>query len=1380
MKRKELLRRLWAAGVAATIVFSSSPIVSFAYEAEGISAEDSKQAEDISADEDLAKGEEEQKGGAEESNKQAEESDSEESDSQEDENHSEETKKEDESTLEETEAGDDSEELEDKEELQEKLEAEEELEDETKLEKKASLKASNEVAENAINFEELDTELYVGSDWAGADAVASTEGTKVSFDISNFGWAGNEWAIQYIIKNLGLKNNTVYTVEFDITSSVDKNIFLKLDDAAGFIAETVSLEADKTTHYSKQLTAENFSEKPYLFFALGQMSGETASLSGEIVLENLVITEVVEEVDEKDKKKGPEYDFTKDNSEFDAKDPGKTKDGYELIWADEFDGNYGDDKVDSNTGLNLDNWAYQLGDGTTDCNNYGWGNNELQCYTDRPDNVGVNEDLNDDGEGEGVLRITAKREDGYTYKNESAKNYTSARLRTTKPTEALFDTTYGYVEARIALPATAGAWPAFWMLPQSTTVYGNWPVSGEIDIMETCGAFTDKGNDVACGTLHWGTPTHVYKGSGYVNLDSDYTYFHTYAIDWQPGQIAWYYDGKAINTLTNWESAIPGTSDSLSFDAPFDMPFYMLLNLAVDSGQFGGGVNKAKFEDDINMYVDYVRVFQKEDGYADSVIRKASSGAADDWKDYAGTNQIADISHDALEICEGGGMSDSGANKDKWYLSYQQDATDADLSKYTDDDGNEWAKVQITSPGSQDYSVQLIGHYDAKAGYVYKVSFDAYADGGMVGKSVNCDSKEWNGWSTYGVTQAKLSKEKTHYVYTFQQTEDFDNCRIEFNLGAQASGNVYISNAKVEIVDPATLGTSEKGRTALSDGNMIYNGTFDQGDEHTGYWQTLAGTEIKVPRYTTTALADSDMMVIDVASKTNYESIADGKKYFERRAMISPSGKKAATIYQPGIDLSADTYTVVFDMYSEDDSAVKVGAYSLTSEDGQTKLGKELGSATAYYNKDDGVRTYTLTFNTLEDVKDAAIAFTFAKGTNVQIDKVYMNGANQKSDVDEHPLKSDASYRGDNGGGVEIPLNSVEGIIKMSDIVSGGNWYSPQLGSEDFELVLGQKYVLSFDYRLTGEHNNSFKYIVQENGGSWHVFAGGPENVTYDGDGFNHFEKEFVADASIPSVHLNFGFGDSGANGDMAFEFKNAKIDLVKQEAQTGDADNENVPDSVFHDAADNIAPKPSAPAAGATPEVPETSDVPGAPVVGNNGGKTETPAVPNTSPNTPAPSSNSGSGAVSGQPSVSQTTANIDTAATTAIEDAAVPASGDTAHAATAVSGTAKTGKNTKNPAKPAKSAATANVDDATETVETEDSTSEDISTTTNDTTTQAKESNDSTDAETIADTEVPLSEISKGEDNGYKPFVIVIPAIIVGAIGAVAAFIFNKKKIK
>ncbi len=1029
------------------------------------------------------------------------------------------------------------------------------------------------VKEGAISFEDANTEFYVGNDWSGSNADIKESGTKAVINASSYGWNG-EWGIQYKVKELGLEVGQTYTVSADFTSSINKKLRVKLDDSSQFF-ETIDMVAGETYEFSKEVTITKIADDT-IYFAPGQMDGETANLSGTLTIENFRIQDadgnyLVLTGGSSLGEKGPEYDWANKNSELDYADPGRNKDGYKLIWADEFDGNYGTDTVDAN-GLNLNNWAYQLGDGTTDCGNYGWGNNELQCYTDNATNVGVNEDLDGDGEGEGVLRISAVNEPGYKYANESAKNYTSARLRTTKPTEALFDTTYGYVEARISLPGTAGAWPAFWMLPESTDIYGGWPVSGEIDIMETCGAFNSEKHNIACGTLHWGVPTHVYKGSGYVDLFSDYTYFHTYAVDWEPGKMTWYYDGQPIKSLDNWTGAIPATSDALGFDAPFDMPFYMILNLAVDSGQFGGSVNKAGFKDDINMYVDYVRVFQREGGYADSVLRGETGSSNEDWKDLAGVNQIADISAASLDN-QGGGLEDAASDDSKWYLSNQDDGTGATLENYTDADGKTWAKVGIANAGSKDYSVQLIGHYNAKAGYVYKVSFDAYAEGAVVGKSVNCDSKEWAGWSTYGVKSFELSNTPASYSYTFKQTEDFDKCRIEFNLGSQGAGSVYVSNVRVEIVDPATLGESTSTRGPLANGNLIYNGSFDQGNLHFGYWDKLDGTEVSIPRYTTENLTGHDLSVVDVASKSNYENISDGIKYYERRAQISSTNGKSPVVYQPGIDMAADKYQVKFDLYSEMATSVKVSAYSVGYNQGKEYLDKELGKATASYDPASGVRSYSLFFNTAEDAAGAALVFTFEKGTAVQLDNVYLHGENQKSDVDEHPLDSsdeNAAYRGDSGAGSEIPLTSENGVITMSGITSGGSWYSPQLASPDFKLVAGQTYKLTYDYKLEGTHNNTFQYIIQENGGSWHVYGGGPTTVNYDkskadADGFQHYEFTFTADATISAVHVNYGFGNSGANGDMKFSFKNADMELVK--AQTGSDttdDSEDVDDDKF------------------------------------------------------------------------------------------------------------------------------------------------------------------------------------------------------------------------
>lgn len=998
----------------------------------------------------------------------------------------------------------------------------------------------------------------------GTDVAVKYEGTKITATGTDWGndWGGDsKWQIQ--LKELvPVTANEKYTVSFTITSDVARSIFLKLGDVdnndAVFLEDTIALEAGVPKTYTQTTTSPVNIDKLMVLFALG----DQANTNNTITIENLELSgensgKVIlpPQTEEIDTSKGKEYDFsaTADNAANDYADPGKSKDGYTLIWADEFDGNYGGDQVDADTGLDLSNWAYQLGDGSTDCNNSGWGNKELECYTGNKKNISVNEDLNGDGIPDGLLRITASYEaDGYKYAEESAKDYTSARIRTTTATEALFNSTYGYIEARMSLPGTKGAWPAFWMLPQSTDIYGGWPVSGEIDIMETCGAFSDGVNNQACGTLHWGAPDHVYKGSGYVDLASDYTYFHTYAVDWQPGQITWYYDGKAINTLSNWESGFSGASDTLSFDAPFDQPFYILLNLAVDSGQFGGNINKATFEEDINMYVDYVRVYQKTDGYADSAERSASSDTSSDWSNYAGKNQIADITSDNIvndlpdgdmNSVEKNGTVDAG----KWYLSYQAGSEDATAGAYTDANGDTWAKVGIKSKGSQDYSVQLIGHYDAKADYVYKVSFDAYADGDMVGKTVNCDSKEWSGWSTYGISSFELKDSATTYSYLIGQTEDFENCRIEFNLGAKASGNVYIGNVKVEIVDPALISQEKEQRSALADGNLIYNGTFDQGSNHLGYWSVTDGTSAVVPRYTTTKLADTDVSVVDIASKSNYENIADGVKYYERRAQVSAAAGVAPAIYQKDLKMIADNYTLNFDMYSAADTTVTAAIY--TVKDGV--LGEELLEASANYKAVDGVKNFSWVFDTKEDIENAALVLRFGTGASVQVDNVSLIGKSQAQEVDETPITADLAWNATDGVGNALTLTNSGGVYTLKNVTSGGtDWYDPQIVSDNFSLVNGKQYKLSFQYKLEGTSNNTLEYMIQENSGSWYIYNDGPTKVYYDPanadeNGFCTYETVFTADKTLNTVHMILGLGNSGGTGDLAFSFKNVTMSLV-------------------------------------------------------------------------------------------------------------------------------------------------------------------------------------------------------------------------------------------
>jgi len=244
----------------------------------------------------------------------------------------------------------------------------------------------------------------------------------------------------------------------------------------------------------------------------------------------------------------------------------------QLVWSDEFSG----------TTIGPD-WEHMIGDGSQ----YGipgWGNNELQYYTDRPENSYVS--------GE-CLHIRALKEEYMGY------NYTSARLRTKNRQDFL----YGRIEGRMKLPTTKGMWPAFWMLPTDNT-YGGWPSSGEIDIMEAF-VWEDFPKRIS-GAIHYGQPYDYqpfrYPPEGQEPNQIDFSQdFHIYTLEWEPNEFRWYVDGNLYGTATEWYSS------KGEYPAPFDQYFHILVNLAI------GGHVPTPDESTIwpqELVIDYIRVYQ--------------------------------------------------------------------------------------------------------------------------------------------------------------------------------------------------------------------------------------------------------------------------------------------------------------------------------------------------------------------------------------------------------------------------------------------------------------------------------------------------------------------------------------------------------------------------------------------------------------------------------------------------------------------------------------------------------------------------------------------------------------------------------------------------
>ncbi len=243
-----------------------------------------------------------------------------------------------------------------------------------------------------------------------------------------------------------------------------------------------------------------------------------------------------------------------------------------LSWSDEFDGPDGS-RPDAGR------WAYDLGGG-------GWGNQELQTYTDRVENASVRD---------GHLVITARAE-RFTSTDGIARDFTSARLKTL----GRFAQAYGRVEARIQVPRGQGIWPAFWMLGTDIGTAG-WPTCGEIDIMEHIG----REPMTIHGTLHGpgysggeALGTSVASPDGRPFADR----FHVFAVEWEPAEIRWYLDDHRYFSRT--PADLPKGTRWV-----FDHDFFLLLNVAV-GGRWPGNPDATTTWPQ-EMKVDYVRVFEE-------------------------------------------------------------------------------------------------------------------------------------------------------------------------------------------------------------------------------------------------------------------------------------------------------------------------------------------------------------------------------------------------------------------------------------------------------------------------------------------------------------------------------------------------------------------------------------------------------------------------------------------------------------------------------------------------------------------------------------------------------------------------------------------------
>lgn len=685
-------------------------------------------------------------------------------------------------------------------------------------------------------------------------------------------------------------------------------------------------------------------------------------------------------------------------------------DGYTLQWADDFNGSE----------LNRGDWNIEL-------HAHGWVNNELQAYVDSPENIYLEN-------GSLVIKpIEQKNPDGTV-------SYTSGRVNT----QNKHDFKYGIFEARIKVPEGQGFLPAFWMMPTNENLYGQWPRCGEIDIMEVLGNDTDK----SYGTIHYGNPHSESQGSYQLTAGSFSEEYHNFAVEWEPGRISWYVDGCLIHTENDWYSATEGQGE-ITYPAPFDQPFYLILNLAV-GGNWPGNPDETTDIASAALYVDYVKVYQK-DSYSEDVVKPEK------------TVVLRDPDAEGNYIINGNfAVPESLSDQQDWtFLTALGGEAQAEIS------GHE-LHIITSSEGTVDYSVQLVQpNLPLKEGGVYQVTFDASANAPRTMKvDISAPDRSYQRYMEDTVVQ--LTPEVQTYTYTFTMTADDDaNGRLEFNLGAAGStAGVSLRNVSLKKIGQNDPGKEKK--VVLADGNYVYNGGFQEGENRLGYWNIWK-------------LGDSRIRV------TNDNNV----RRLEITAGKWTSALNPVVVYQKDLALTAGDFELSFDAEGPADKNLSVWA-----------VGRRFQ---AVLNGSDTTYSYKLSLEKEPVCRD--IAFVICGPGVYYIDNVRM---------EEDSLIKNGSF---NAGfaGYELYAYTTSDVSYVVDSLNedtaaditiqntGDEAWKIQLKQNNIELEEGQWYRLSFQAKSS--LNRPLMFAIQRDGtadNDWTPYSGetivqlGQEYQTYE------------------------------------------------------------------------------------------------------------------------------------------------------------------------------------------------------------------------------------------------------------------------------------------
>lgn len=640
--------------------------------------------------------------------------------------------------------------------------------------------------------------------------------------------------------------------------------------------------------------------------------------------------------------------------------------GYTMKWEDKFD----------QKELDRDAWNVEL-------HEPGWVNAELQEYVDSTDNIKVQD-------GQLILK-PSKDKDG---------NITSGRVNT----QNKHDFKYGLFEAKVKMPKGKGFLPAFWLMATDENLYGQWPLCGEIDAAEVMGQETD----LAYGTIHYGNPHKQSQGTYRLPAGMDFSdSWHTFDVEWEPGKITWYVDGIKYHEESDWYSTKEGV-ETVSYPAPFDQNFYMILNLAVGGSWVGYPDDTVDINADSSEFkIDYVRVYQK-DSYDENVKRPEK-----------------EVSYKEPDA-EGNYVTNGN-------FSENEDLTDAEAWQFLTTQGGEGSakikdgqiNIDVKNEGEVNYSTQLLQKgLPIMQGGTYKVTFDAWADAERT-MVVDLEGPD-NGWTRYlADTTVDLTTEKKSYEYTFKMEGKNDpNGSLEFNFGAQESlDGVHITNVKLVKVSQDEV-ADDNAKTVLADGNYVYNGQFQSGEGRMGYWE-----------------ADKNNAAGTAVSVTNENNI----RRLKIEAPEGTSEENPVIVSQDGLALTdGQEYAMSFDAEGPADGALAVKAAGQTY---QAELnGKETsynttivpaeGSAKDLYIVITKPGTYYL--DNVRIVEDAMIKNgSFDAGTSgyeVYVDSAAKAKVGVDSLTEKNALAIDVEDTGADDWRVQVKQNNVK--------LEKGKWYT--------------------------------------------------------------------------------------------------------------------------------------------------------------------------------------------------------------------------------------------------------------------------------------------------------------------------------------------------